>query len=321
MRLMLATLKHLFTPHHTNNHRPRILQPLGMLVMVGLILSGSGAVEVLEHRPVNQGLVLGYASNITISQVLEQTNQERINNGLNPLELNEALSKAAANKAADMFSKDYWAHVSPDGVPPWTFIRNAGYRYSVAGENLARDFDTTGPMVAAWMASPTHRDNIVHNRYTQTGIAVANGQLGGVETTLVVQMFGEPVGVVVAANRPSGQIADQGSTQPAIEETIDPIEVVTLPEESVVVAETPTVAVLSQSEGTSQTPVYVSPLDIKKSIVLAVILLMMAVLVVDEMIIRHRQTARFVGRNLAHFSFLLLFMMIVINIIQPGTIR
>lgn len=292
---------------------------MGLLLMVALVITGGSATRALE-RSTPRGIVLGYASNITAGDVLSQTNQQRVDVGLDPLSSSDRLNLAAFAKAEDMFAKDYWAHVSPDGVPPWDFIRNTGYRYSIAGENLARDFDSTAPMVGAWMASPTHRDNILHPRYTETGIAVVNGRLQGVETTLVVQMFGTPI---MAAPTTDSQTTTTQTTPEAVVEEV-PVQV----QESLLDGDSPPVfvmdspTVLSQTEvGNDPAPIYISPLDIRKSIVLAVILLIMVVLVVDEVIIRHRKTARFVGRNLAHMSFLILVALIVLNIIQPGSIQ
>ena len=105
-----------------------------------------------------------------------------------------------------MFTDQYWAHTAPDGTEPWTFMHQMGYQYVVAGENLARDFGQTDEMVSAWLASPTHRANIMNPKYQEIGIAVIDGVLEGYETTLVVQMFGTP---------PSGRVAsivNSGST-------------------------------------------------------------------------------------------------------------
>lgn len=314
---MVTTLRHLFTPHHTNNHRPRLLHPMGMAVMMALVLVANSCVELLSARQ-PQGVVLGYASHISVYDVLEQTNQERIKNGLEPLILNQELTYAAQAKAADMFAKDYWAHISPDGNPPWTFIRNQGYRYTVAGENLARDFDVTAPMVDAWMASPTHRANIVHPRYQETGIAVVNGTLSDIKTTLVVQMFGSPVQPALA---PLDSDIAQLESDPSLAEVVnEPQPNLLYESDQLIPVAEPTV--LSQTEtADTEYVLYVSPLDVKKSVALAVIFLIMAVLVIDEIIIRHKQTVRFVGRNLAHMSFLVLVLIIVWQIIQPGVIQ
>ncbi len=40
------------------------------------------------------------------------------------------------------------------------------------------------------MASPTHRDNVLSQKYKDIGVAIKTGVLLGKETTLVVQMFG-----------------------------------------------------------------------------------------------------------------------------------
>ncbi len=156
--------------------------------------------------------VLGFSSEITATKVLYLTNQERAKKGLPELKLNSVLSASAQAKAADMFAKNYWAHNAPDGTNPWFFFKQAGYQYQVAGENLAKDFYDTESMVTAWMKSPTHRDNILHTKYQEIGIAVVNGRLSGMDTTLVVQHFGDPL--VAAVNT-------RNSDSSAISQTVE----------------------------------------------------------------------------------------------------
>lgn len=136
--------------------------------------------------------VLGYAISINVTDLLIDTNQERLNNNLSAVVLNDALSKAAAAKGAYMFAHNFWAHIAPDGTTPWNFISGAGYDYQYAGENLARDFNDSQAVVTAWMNSPSHRENMLNSHYTDIGFAVVDGKLDGEETTLVVQMFGKP---------------------------------------------------------------------------------------------------------------------------------
>lgn len=177
-------------PHETNNYKARLLHPLPLLLMGGLILGFQLLIGVTAR-----GLpaVLGYAAVIPPDKVIELTNQERQKQGLNSLTINQELNSAALAKAGDMFAKDYWAHVSPDGVEPWKFITDAGYVYVFAGENLARDFTSPEAVVAAWMASPSHRENLLSPKYQEIGVAVVDGDLAGIPTTLVVQMFGTRV--------------------------------------------------------------------------------------------------------------------------------
>src|SRR3990167_10781474 len=55
--------------------------------------------------------VLGFASNITVDEIIAQTNIERANNNLPPLKVNEKLARAAALKADYMFAKDFLSHI------------------------------------------------------------------------------------------------------------------------------------------------------------------------------------------------------------------
>jgi len=271
---MFATLAHLFVPRHTNNHRPRIIHPEGLIVLTALVLVFHVATkQFLPLTPV--GSVLGYASSITVGQVLDQINKERKNAGLQPLQLNGHLSQAAQAKATDMLNGQYWAHTSPTGKTPWVFIQNSGYQYSVAGENLARDFGDTPNMVAAWMASPTHQANILQKKYVETGIAVVDGKLGGVETTLVVQMFGTPSVL-------SGSIVGQGA-QIGVHEIL-----AQKPSAQQVLAETQTVIRIF------------SPTDITKSLLIGMALLLCLVLAYDIKVAQRKNLVRVVGKNSAH---------------------
>ncbi|MBI3956310.1 hypothetical protein HY339_03570 [Candidatus Gottesmanbacteria bacterium] len=180
-------LRHLFVPHQTNNHHARVLHVDAMFVyllafvLFRLLLS-------LGHAQFPD--VLGFATDIRVEQLFSAINAKRAEGGLGALVLDQRLSRAAALKAQDMFAKGYWAHNAPDGKTPWEFITAAGYRYGVAGENLAKNFSVSNGVVDAWMASSTHRENIMRGDYKDIGFAVVNGVLGGEETTLVVQMFG-----------------------------------------------------------------------------------------------------------------------------------
>ena len=132
--------------------------------------------------------VLGVESNISVEEIVNDTNIERQKTGLPPLTLNSNLSTAAKLKADNMFAENYWAHFSPSGKDPWGFINSAGYKFSYAGENLARNFYNPEDVVKAWMASASHRENILNPKYQDIGIAVEEGILQGQKTTLIVQM-------------------------------------------------------------------------------------------------------------------------------------
>lgn len=95
--------------------------------------------------------------------------------GLDPLTLNPKLNQAAADRAADLFKKRYFGHVSPDGVSPFVAFVGRGYIYSVAGENLAVGQNSARQVVDDWMASPGHRANILASDYRDAGLAIVPG--------------------------------------------------------------------------------------------------------------------------------------------------
>lgn len=190
MKRIKDILLHLSTPQPNNNFKAKMLHLdfLSFYLMAALLF----ALTVKNIGPYFHN-VLGFATDISVTKLFDLTNQERAKNSLPPLTYNSELEAAAKAKAADMFAKNYWNHFAPDGTSPWEFILKSGYQYEYAGENLAKNFLFSQGVVDAWMASPTHRENIVKKEYTEVGYAVVNGVLNGEETTLVVQMFGTPL--------------------------------------------------------------------------------------------------------------------------------
>ncbi len=93
-------------------------------------------------------------------------------------------------KAEDMLTNNYFSHTSPAGITPWKWIEDADYDYNYAGENLAMDFTSAEKMNDAWLTSPTHRANILNEKYKDIGVAVKEGVINGRATIVVVQMFG-----------------------------------------------------------------------------------------------------------------------------------
>jgi uncharacterized protein YkwD len=121
------------------------------------------------------------------------TNTERKNQKLQPLTTNETLNRAATLKAQDMATKGYFAHTSPDGITPWYWLDQVGYKYKYAGENLAIDFINSEDVTTAWMNSPTHRANIIKDKYTEVGTGTATGMYQGHQTIFVVQVYARPI--------------------------------------------------------------------------------------------------------------------------------
>lgn len=176
-------VKNYFIPTEQNNNKPYLLRKIAIVAYSILLIFVNTMGGFL-------GIEEAYASTITPGNIISLTNKERSAGGLNTLSNNPKLASAALAKANDMLEKQYWDHFGPNGETPWQFIRASGYAYVYAGENLAKGFRTSEGVVEAWMASPTHKANIMSGNYKDIGIAVVEGQLLGKQTILVVQMFG-----------------------------------------------------------------------------------------------------------------------------------
>ena len=143
------------------------------------------------------------ASALSSSQLIALTNNQRTSNGLAPLAYDGRLASSAAAKARHMIANDYWAHTAPDGTSPWTFVRQAGYPYVSVGENLAKGFSADSSVISAWMASPSHRANILNAKFRHIGIAVASGVIAGKQTTIVVAHYGATTAESATASAPA----------------------------------------------------------------------------------------------------------------------
>ena len=151
-----------------------------------------------------------FTAAVVQGDIIAFTNIERAHSELHSLTENTILDRAAQAKANDMASLGYFSHTGPDGQPPWHWFVEAGYDYHYAGENLAVRFNDSQEVVNAWMASPTHKANIVKAQYTEIGIGVADGVYQGQPVTFVVQFFGAPKTASVAKlTRPTQTAAAQ----------------------------------------------------------------------------------------------------------------
>lgn len=141
-----------------------------------------------------RGAIDAISGELTRDGVITYTNEQRAVAGLPPLHINDKLNRAAKSKLDDMFAKQYFEHESPDGKGPAEIISQAGYEYVVVGENLALgNFRNDQTLVEAWMHSPGHRANILHNRFQEIGVAVGQGTFEGKTIWLAVQEFGTPL--------------------------------------------------------------------------------------------------------------------------------
>lgn len=269
-----------FLPHKDTHKKAHLISWEGLVIYILIFILLQVSFSIVSYTKPG---ILGITSSIDQKLLIELTNQERQKAGLSPVAENEALNKAAYLKAQNMLAENYWAHFAPSGKSPWDFILGAGYKFTFAGENLAKNFYSSDEVVKAWMASPTHRDNLLNSKYKDIGIAVVEGVLDGQKTTLVVQEFGTTQGL--AANP---AVAVQGK-QVAV-----PPKVIDNPPQLV--------------EGATQVKVapkvLVDPYSVSKVAGLSVITLIVVLLSIDIVVLKRRGVLRLSSHHIAHMALL-----------------
>ncbi len=295
MNKLKRLISHFFVPGEGNNLRANALHHdfLSFYLLVALVM------VFLTKGPLgNLRNVLGYATDINIPRLYQLTNKQRQKNNLPQLILNDELSQAAYKKAQNMFENNYWAHYGPDGTAPWNFILASGYKYEYAGENLAKNFLFSQNVVDAWMDSPTHKDNILRQEFSDVGFAVVNGVLNGEQTTLVVQMFGKPVRSLAQATPQTQPATPPGETKGTAKATI------------------PSRLVLAQQ----QTRPKINLFNISFNTTFVFLSLLLIVLATDFYFASKFHVIRFHSKNMAHFIFLFTIFLGLLLFLSKGVI-
>ncbi|MDB5244454.1 MAG: hypothetical protein JWN18_324 [Parcubacteria group bacterium] len=228
----------------------------GVLTLVILGLFTLSAVDTYLLRTSSLASVIS-------AVLVDLTNGDRTSDRLGNLTISPTLTLAAQAKADDMAAHSYFAHTSPDGKNSWYWFNQAGYTFLYAGENLAVDFSDSVDVEHAWMNSPTHRENILNEHFSQIGIATAEGTFEGHPTTFVVQMFGTPAPVTarpqavvtlaspVTATEPALATTNTSATKPVIKPTPKPVVKPITPKPT---ATTSQLAVVATTSATTSTP-------------------------------------------------------------------
>jgi uncharacterized YkwD family protein len=120
------------------------------------------------------------AHNLTADEnyILQQTNVERNNAGLKPLQIDYRLVQTARAKSKDMIANNYFGHQSPTLGSPFDQMKKAGISFQYAGENIAGNSSAASAMTS-WMNSSGHKANILNPNFTHIGIGVVDGGLYG----------------------------------------------------------------------------------------------------------------------------------------------
>jgi uncharacterized protein YkwD len=88
-----------------------------------------------------------------------------------PLALESHLTSAALVQARDMAKHNMLEHTGSDGSTPDQRVTRAGYKWRTTGENIASGPTTPEEVMAGWLASPGHCENLMSPRFKEMGIA------------------------------------------------------------------------------------------------------------------------------------------------------
>jgi uncharacterized protein YkwD len=124
---------------------------------------------------------------------LNLVNRSREAQGLDALETGATLDRIAQAHAEDMATREYYAHVSPEGENVLDrFLDAGGSEWELVAENIARcrgcpetvDEARIRALHEGWMNSPGHRANILADGLTRFGFGVSarEGDLYAVQT-------------------------------------------------------------------------------------------------------------------------------------------
>jgi uncharacterized protein YkwD len=121
-------------------------------------------------------------------RILKLVNDERVRAGQPPLEFSPLLMSAARAHSIDMAERRYLGHDSPAGDTPADRVRMMGINYEELAESLYRD-DTSNVetlpnrVVKGWLASPSHRANMLSTRFRIAAVGIARSGDGKIYVT------------------------------------------------------------------------------------------------------------------------------------------
>jgi uncharacterized protein YkwD len=121
-----------------------------------------------------------FASISLEAEILRHTNQERERFEKVPLRMNAQLQEAARLHTLAMADQETLAH-ELNGEGPGERIEKTGFVASAWAENIAMGYSDAASVVAGWMNSPGHRENLLDlnaQGFTEIGISAVRSKNG-----------------------------------------------------------------------------------------------------------------------------------------------
>ena len=114
------------------------------------------------------------------TRIVDLCNEIRQQRGLGPLEVRVSLQSAAASHSASMWDGRYFGHTNPADSSD-TIAHRLQVASLSSAENLFRcegyaERQLAEEAVAAWMASPSHRANLLNPKFNCVGVSVCGAR-------------------------------------------------------------------------------------------------------------------------------------------------
>ena len=113
------------------------------------------------------------ADRLLLERMISRVNYYRDQHDLQPLRINLTLMEVAQAHSEAMLSDSCFAHRCPKRPGLVARLKEAGYPYRVASENIAAGFERPERVVDVWMRSASHRENMLDPRVAEAGVGYA----------------------------------------------------------------------------------------------------------------------------------------------------
>ena len=114
-----------------------------------------------------------------VADMLSVVNARRAEAGVAPLQLCGTLQAAAQGHSADQAASNRMSHSGSGGSTMRQRAEGAGYAgWNALAENVAAGYRDVGSVMAGWMGSDGHRQNLLSGSYEHVGFGLANGADG-----------------------------------------------------------------------------------------------------------------------------------------------
>lgn len=158
---------------------------IGFLIVFSLFFSANNSLILAN----NSSELRNSVSYDEERKMFEMINRERNKKGLESLIWNSKLADLARTYSEKMARERFFSHFDRNGNDVAERAKNMRItKWKLIGENLfmSEDYEKIEQMaVKGWMKSPTHRDNILEEKFNETGIGLARSRDGLIYITQV----------------------------------------------------------------------------------------------------------------------------------------